>query len=358
MNRPLNTKTYWIANPLIETIFIIAPPFLCLLAIFLFPQTFILQNTMPDLWWLILVVFIDVAHVYSTLYRTYFLKKDTFKYKKLLYSIPLGSFFVSFAIYSYSPMLFWRLLAYVAVFHFIRQQYGFMRIYTRKELQVKWYHKFDNYIIYLATLYPILYWHLSDNRMFHWFVKDDFIQLNFPILLKVSSIIYFLSIGIYFLIESYRLFVKKDFNLAKTLIVLGTILSWYFGIIYFNGDMTFTLLNVVSHGIPYMALVWLHTKNGVTIEKSKLLKTISKPYGILVFLLIICLFAFVEEGFWDSLVWGEHKFFFTSIPNFSLPNSAIPFIVALLTVPQITHYIIDGYIWKGPSKIPAQNGEN
>ena len=33
------------------------------------------------------------------------------------------------------------------------------------------------------------------------------------------------------------------------------------GIVYFKGDLTFTLLNVVSHGIPYYALVWAYGNN-------------------------------------------------------------------------------------------------
>jgi hypothetical protein len=44
------------------------------------------------------------------------------------------------------------------------------------------------------------------------------------------------------------------FNIPKNLIIIGTLSSWFFGIVYFNNDLVFTLLNVVSHGIPYMAL--------------------------------------------------------------------------------------------------------
>jgi hypothetical protein len=48
----------------------------------------------------------------------------------------------------------------------------------------------------------------------------------------------------------------RTFNVPRNLLLAGTLVSWYVGIVLFNGDLIFTLLNVVSHGIPYLALVW------------------------------------------------------------------------------------------------------
>jgi hypothetical protein len=45
-------------------------------------------------------------------------------------------------------------------------------------------------------------------------------------------------------------------NLPRNLVIAGTFLSWYVGIVHFNSDLAFTAINVMSHGIPYMALVW------------------------------------------------------------------------------------------------------
>ena len=52
--------------------FILLPPFLCLLIIALWPGLFQQDQDMPQWTWVVLVLLIDVAHVYSTLYRTYF----------------------------------------------------------------------------------------------------------------------------------------------------------------------------------------------------------------------------------------------------------------------------------------------
>ena len=67
-------------------------------------------------------------------------------------------------------MVFWRCLAYLAAFHFVRQQYGFMMLYGRRERQRRW---IDQAAIYAATLYPLAWWHLHP-RHFDWFIAGDF----------------------------------------------------------------------------------------------------------------------------------------------------------------------------------------
>lgn len=130
-------------------------------------------------------------------------------------------------------------------------------------------------------------------------------------------------------------------NIPKLLIVSGTLVSWYFGIVYFNGDMAFTLLNVVSHGIPYMAWIWIYGRKNYTQagKGSTFLRMVFSRYGIAIFLGLLFLFAFIEEGCWDLGVWQEHKHIFGKSDSFSLsmPDKALAFIVPLLAFPQVTH---------------------
>jgi len=45
-----------------------------------------------------------------------------------LYSlVPVLGLTIGIALYSEGELVFWRVLAYLAVFHFIRQQYGWLR---------------------------------------------------------------------------------------------------------------------------------------------------------------------------------------------------------------------------------------
>ena len=112
--------------------------------------------------------------------------------------------------------------------------------------------------------------------------------------------------------------------------------------------MAFTMLNVVAHGIPYMALIWLlkekegGEKGNHSVSVARYLRSAT------IFIVVIVLFSYLEEGLWDGLVWREHTSVF---PLFSLlphltSKEILSVLVPLLSLPQSTHYVLDGFIWK------------
>lgn len=343
-------KQPWIGKPLVDILFILLPPFACLGVIAMFPAFFQNDKGMPDAAWVILILLIDVAHVYSTLYRTYFDPQSFRRQKTLLTAIPFISFVAGVLVYSVSVLWFWRILAYVAIFHFIRQQYGFMRVYSRREDTGSWFARIDKFTIYYATLYPILYWHLNGPRNFNWFIEQDLLYFQSPLLLAFFTWLYYAIILVYILREVLACIRLKYINWPRLLVITGTLISWYAGIVYFNGDMAFTLLNVVSHGIPYMALIWLFGKRNYTApgKGNRFLQLLFSSSGLFVFIGLLFVFAFVEEGLWDWAVWQEHAKVFNMswLGDISFSSRALSIIVPLLALPQITHYILDGFIWK------------
>lgn len=341
----------WISTPLTDIVFILSPSFLSLLLVFLLPGVFGNQATVSDFSWLLLVVLIDVSHVYSTLYRTYFDPAAFRKQKQLLIGVPVAGFIGAMLIYTIDDLLFWRVLAYIAVFHFIRQQYGFMRIYSRYETLPALCRRIDTWAIYTATIYPIVYWHLNGPRNFNWFLQGDFFYLSVsPAVLTVLTLLYVLIILLYLIKEIWLIIRTRQFNLPRNAILAGTFLSWYAGIVYCNGDLVFTFLNVISHGIPYMALVWIHgrKKKEATMNRQSLLRYVYSSRGIGLFLAIIFLFAFLEESLWDILVWKEHEMVLLSawVPQIHLSKELLSIVVPLLALPQLTHYILDAFIWR------------
>lgn len=341
----------WLHSAALDIIFILSPPFVALLIVMALPQYFQSDAIVSPYYWLFLVVFIDVAHVYSTLYRTYF---SPGWYHKGVYLtiVPLACYIAGVLIYSLDGFLFWRILAYLAIFHFIRQQYGFMSLYSRKESATGAFKPINTIAIYTATLYPLLYWHLDGNRKFNWFVEDDVMTVDSPIFLSLGKVIYLCIIALYLTKELWIVYRIRQLNVPRNLLIFGTFLSWYFGIVFFNGDMAFTTLNVVSHGIPYIALIWVFEKKKYQITNVKknwiTVLTFEKLGGVLFFLLSIALFAYLEEGLWDGIIWKEHKGIF---PAFSgLPtitnHHILSLLVPLLALPQSTHYVLDGFIWK------------
>ncbi|RZJ52820.1 MAG: hypothetical protein EOO44_10620 [Flavobacterium sp.] len=332
----------WIHKAKTDLTFIIGPSFFVLALIFLF-QDYITENENEYSFytWLFLIVFIDVAHVYATLFKTYLVPGEFQKQKKRLIFLPIICLLTGIILFSFGSLVFWSFLAYVAVFHFIRQQYGFMRLYARKEAKTKFSVFIDNLTIYASTGYPMVYWFFSSKRKFNWFVENEFLKFENQLLLQILFWIY---IGImilyvfYTIVKSVR---TRLFNIPKNSIILGTALSWYFGIVYFNDDLIFTLLNVVSHGIPYMALVYFREIDGKSKQELGNLYYLKKYQGILIYIVILLVIAFSEEFLWEFFVWNEN----ISISNFDFSSWQI-FLVPLLSVPQFTHYLLDGFIWK------------
>jgi len=335
-------KQPWIHKAKTDLIFIIGPSFFVLAIIFLF-QDYIteIENDYSFYTWLFLIVFIDVAHVYATLFKTYFVADEFKKNRKRLLLLPAICFIIGLILFSFGSLVFWSFLAYVAVFHFIRQQYGFMRLYARTEEKTTISVLIDNLAIYAATVYPMLFWFFSPNRKFNWFVEDEFFHFENQTLLEILFWIY---IGILFLyvIRTLIISVKNNFfNVPKNSIILGTALSWYFGIVYFNDDLIFTLLNVVSHGIPYMALVYFREVESKIDNGSGVFSYLKSYNAVFIYAVILLVIAFSEEFLWEFFVWNEN----ISLNNFDF--SGLQFVlVPLFSVPQFTHYLLDGFIWK------------
>lgn len=204
----------------------------------------------------------------------------------------------------------------------------------------------DAVVIYTVTLFPIVHWHLTGPHQFNWFVDNDFVYVRSPIALTIAEWIYRIVLLAYSTIVVVHSIKQRSVNLSKLLLVAGTAISWYAGIVYFKGDLTFTLLNVVSHGIPYISLVWFAGKRKATSQTaaSGLLSKLFTPWLLPVFVGIILVFAYAEEFLWDQFVWHEHPEIFGMF-NITAEH-LLRFIVPLLSVPQFTHYVIDGFIWK------------
>ncbi|WP_162126548.1 hypothetical protein [Flavobacterium phycosphaerae] len=336
----------WIHKPKTDSLFILLPSFLVLAIVLLFQKQLLQIETEYSFYtWLFLIVFIDVAHVYATLFKTYFVTSEFRKKKKLLIRLPIVCFLIGLVLFAFGSAVFWSVLAYVAVFHFIRQQYGFMRLYARNEPKTRANVWMDNLVIYSATGYPMVYWFLSSPRKFNWFVEHEFFSYENQSVLTFLGWVYWGVMIIYVLRTFYKAYKEQFFNIPKNAIIVGTALSWYFGIVYFNDDLIFTMLNVVSHGIPYMALIYLKEIEKKPKEELGYLYRFKANGGLFIFIAFLLIVAFSEEYLWEILVWKE-QFSFSALDFSSWQFLVVP----LLTVPQFTHYLLDGFIWKTDKK--------
>lgn len=349
----------WLGSARVDTALILLPPFLAVAFVLAFRDAFDGTTAIPLWAWVGFILCIDVAHVYSTVFRTYLNPREFNRRRVLFTAVPILCWVGGALLYSFEPTLFWRVLAYVAVYHFVRQQYGFMALYARRddERYARW-RWIDKGTIYLATLYPLAYWHTHLPRNFYWLIDGDFIA-RLPAGVDVAVLIAYLAFACaYVLKETMQFRASGYFNIPKQAIVVGTAVSWYVGIVLLNGDIAFTVINVVSHGIPYIGLIWLYGRKqpAVGADRAWLPRLRSGAIFSLkwapVFVGVLLLFAYIEEGLWHGLVWRERLEIF---PGFAaLPKIddqlLLACLIPLLALPQLTHYVLDGFIWrmKGP----------
>lgn len=343
----------WIESRSFDLLWIIGPAFLSVLFVLLFHTLGLAPQTTSPLYWLIFVVFIDVAHVWSTIFRTYLNRKAWHKDQKLFWLVPIACYALGVILHSMGMMLFWRVLAYLAVFHFIRQQYGIFKIYADKSepqgSQILW---LDKLAIYAATIIPMLIWHMDGPREMNWFMAGDFYYLPFkgvtPSLITLGAII---LIG--YLVKEFK-GKKSIFTSPKSLFLLGTMLSWWVGIVLLKTDWSFTITNVVSHGIPYFALIYLsNMKKREELLWPKVLPTFT------IFLLLLGL-GYFEEALWDAFIWRDHTHLFSFFARLPVVESleGMSLLVPLLTLPQATHYVLDGFIWRREDAGPIVNNKS
>ncbi|MBL7947060.1 MAG: hypothetical protein JNN32_13430 [Flavobacteriales bacterium] len=347
----MNNRTNWIHSAALDVPFILAPPFVVLAIVWACPGSFGATAEFREWHWVALVLLIDVAHVYSTIYRTYLDPLARQYYRRELTWYPLIAFVVMVLLHSFNTLWFWRVLAYLAVFHFVRQQYGFMRLYQRGASPPEWKRRMDGITIYAATIAPLLHWHTSYPKRFNWFMPNDMLGVDLPGTARVVLWVHAVLLLAYVLSEIMMVRRGSLLNWPKNVLVAGTAISWYMGIVHFNGDVTFTLFNVVAHGVPYMALVWAYGRKR-TMKDAQAHRTIRSIFSLgalPIFLGSLFILAFLEEGFWDALVWREDRWFFQAFYD-HLPvvndHALLSIIVPLLALPQVTHYIIDAFIWR------------
>jgi hypothetical protein len=300
----------------------------------------ILNDESPDWTWISAVLLIDVAHVWSTSFRVYF-DREEFKRRFWLYVlVPVFGYAVGVALYSEGELIFWKTLAIVAVFHFVRQQYGWVNLYRaklREKSRITWW--IDAAAIYLATVYPLAFWMTSLPRNFNWFVENDFFVLP-AIVEDILFPIYVLALIAYFGKSIYLYFKEGFLNIGKDIVVATTAVCWYVGIVFFNSDYAFTVTNVIIHGVPYFALIYFYAKSRRE-NCGKFYRSLSSNW--IVFLATLWALAYIEELVWNRGVWHERDWLFGA--NWNLDEWKM-YLVPLLAVPQLTHYILDGFIWR------------
>ena len=362
--RESQTRCVWLFSPVVDLVTFLGSAVLALGLLAAGAWLGVLHSHSPEWTWVTAVLLVDVAHVYATGFRVYADRQEFLQRRWLYVLTPVIAFLIGWAIYTEGDagrLRFWRILAYMAVFHFVRQQYGWVALYRVRAGETSSYGRWiDSAAIYLATLYPLVWWHAHLPRNFWWFLEADFVQAP-ELAAELLAPVYWLALLLYFGRSVFRGMQSGAWNPGKDIVVATTAICWYVGIITLNSDYAFTVTNVIIHGVPYFVLIYWYRYqiaapavqtesagtegSSATETQTRRAKTVRR---VVCFFGTLWLLAFVEELLWDRGVWGEHSWLFGAAwlqdPQQSAKLQSV--LVPLLAVPQITHYILDGFIWK------------
>ncbi len=299
----------------------------------------------PEWSWITGVLLVDVAHVWSTAFVVY-LDPVEWKRRPLLYGLtPIAAYAVGFTLYAWGPGPFWRVIAYLAVFHFVRQQYGWVMLYRARNGERDTFGRWlDGATVYAATIYPLLWWHARLPRGFAWMRDGDFVSGAMPAaVVRGAGVVYVALLAAYSVRALAQLVRRDSVSWGKHLVVVTTAACWYVGIIGTNTDYAFTITNVLIHGVPYMALVYFYARNAAREAPhgpaAKLLVR-----GVIVFLATLWMIAYVEEMLWDRAIWHDRDWLFGS--GLDIGSTGALILAPLLAMPQITHYVLDAFLWR------------
>ncbi len=302
-------------------------------------------GALPEAGWILLVLGVDVAHVHATWIRTYFDGVELRRHPLRYGLVPLLAYAAAVWLYQLGPLLFWRGLAYLAVFHFVRQQVGWVALYRARSGDTTRLTRFtDTLASYAATLFPLFYWHVhAASKQSAWFVRGDFVVLPLAAWLPVATALWAASLGAFVLRELWRAWWTRRVELGKSCVVLTTAVSWYVGIVAWDSDTVFTATNVLPHGLPYLWLLFVYGRRRAQAGDGWLPAAwLARGFGL--FWAGLLLLAAVEELAWDRFVDHDRAWLFGE--GALLSASALGWLVPLLALPQLLHYVLDGLLWR------------
>ena len=348
------TPSPWLFSRRADLLLFGGPALASVLLLALGARTGNLDGDLPLVLWVLTVIGVDVAHVWSTGWRVYADPEEFHRRPALYLAVPAAAYAAGVVLYTAGPLVFWRVLAYLATFHFVRQQYGWVALYRRKsgendESNATWERGLDVATVYGATIAPLVRWHATLPKKFHWLIAGDYASglpaWTGPAALAAFGVVFALWLAK----EARRLASSRPVCWGKILVVVTTALAWHLGIVVFDSDYAFAVTNVLVHGIPYFGLVFLSQKKAAATRVAAGHPRVLADLGarhIVLFLAPLFAFAFLEEWGWDRLVWHETGAIF---PGVALDPGPIllTLLVPLLALPQATHYLLDAWIWKG-----------
>lgn len=291
-------------------------------------------------------IIVDGSHVYSSLLVTYGDKDMYRQLKTYMWGIPLVIMVTAFTLsYIGKAQYFYYLLAYSAMIHFIRQEFGWMKIASKLDSSTpKWLYYTDVCTSYSMTILPLL-WAIRDTVVAQWYRPGD--VFGVPLVVAEWALKCFWPIvSVFLLANAYHTFKTKTFNSSKMLVFLNTLFGWYIAKTFTTNPYLAGWFFIFHHGLPYYFIVFKTERVSSQYNWVKSIGKFKFPIMYLGCVLVFYLFLMAHSG--NSFVYAlkkSHPIFFSLVYCISI-------------MPQLTHFILDGMIWKKKYGLVGGVGKN
>jgi hypothetical protein len=316
----------WILeSKLKDLLFISFPGVICYFAFLLLHFTGFHDGKLIALTSLAILIIIDTGHVYTTAWRTYFYRIELKRTKLYLY-IPILLILIFSGWHFAQIPYIWNFVFYATIYHYIRQNYGILKWYEKKNNS---FHHFTGKIIYATSLIPLAAMHFRSNFNPQYYSESDFFFFPSEFLFNICVGLQVLTISYWFYCE-YR---TKKWELNRVLFITANTIMYSTGFFNFLPATLLLACFVMAHGLPYIFLM------ATSLRKTQLRFhwSFKKLSTFLLF------FAFVLGG-------GEYLFeeAFLEVNNNYLQKQDIvmSLLCGLYLIPLFSHFIFDALIWK------------
>ena len=118
-------------SPRIDSLAFVAP---IIVAFALIPTLWTVPTDSVPRWaWVPLVLCVDVAHVWATVFRTYLDRRELLRRPSLYMGVPVGVFAGAFALHRVGgSQCFWTANSYIAIHHFVKQDLGLLFLFIAR----------------------------------------------------------------------------------------------------------------------------------------------------------------------------------------------------------------------------------
>jgi hypothetical protein len=256
----------WIINARDDLIWFIGSVFssYALLALYL-------SGLLPLLWmvaaWAILI---DAPHVFGTFSRTYFDRTERRTRKRLLWGSLLFFIVGPLMVMAGVGLLFFFMAALWAYYHLVKQHYGFMVLYKKKNNDLAPVDNgLDRIFLLLAFSYPFVVFVAGDQEAMA--RVPTFLRAGVNNLATVLMVLTIFASIAWLARQIQRAVLGQPLNVPKYLLLLAAIpMHWVALLTPMPGKpIALVAILTIYHNLQYHRLIWFHNKKYTSAEDGR-----------------------------------------------------------------------------------------